>query len=211
MTLRCFYEDKYTAIICWYKQTFQEKPKLISSAYKHETKFTFYDEFKNNPRFLLETKHQTQSLTILNLNYSDSATYFCAINDTKVMKFAEGTTVSVAASGFNIQASVHQSASEAVHPGGSVTLYCTVQTGSCDGEHIVYWFKNAQKSYPGLIYTHGSRNDQCKRNSTTQINSCVYNLPLTNLNVSHYGTYYCVIASCGRLLFGNGTTLNSSC
>ncbi|XP_036002096.1 uncharacterized protein LOC105925518 isoform X2 [Fundulus heteroclitus] len=29
-----------------------------------------------------------------------------------------------------------------------------------------------------------------------------------NLNNSHVGTYYCAVASCGRVLFGNGTKLD---
>ncbi|KAJ4949061.1 hypothetical protein JOQ06_020579 [Pogonophryne albipinna] len=70
-----------------------------------------------------------------------------------------GTTISVTGSGLNIPASVHQSASEIIQSGDSVTLNCTVHTGSCDGEHSVYWFKNSEDS-PGLLYTRGGRNDQ---------------------------------------------------
>ncbi|KAJ4949164.1 hypothetical protein JOQ06_020682 [Pogonophryne albipinna] len=69
------------------------------------------------------------------------------------------TTISVTGSGLNIPASVHQSASEIIQSGDSVTLNCTVHTGSCDGEHSVYWFKNSEDS-PGLLYTRGGRNDQ---------------------------------------------------
>uniref|UniRef100_A0A3Q3GIQ4 Ig-like domain-containing protein n=1 Tax=Kryptolebias marmoratus TaxID=37003 RepID=A0A3Q3GIQ4_KRYMA len=186
---------------CWYKQTFREKPKLISCVHKYGSKITFYDEFKNSPRFLPDIKQQTHYLTILDLTYSDSATYYCAVNYEKHLSFLEATTVSVTGSGSNIQALVHQSASETVQPGGSVTLNCTVQTGSCDGEHSVYWFRNSEDSHPGLIYTHGGRNDQCERNSNTQTHTCVSKLSLKNLNVSHAGTYYCVIASCGHIAF----------
>ncbi|XP_045897880.1 uncharacterized protein LOC123965404 [Micropterus dolomieu] len=122
--------------------------------------------------------------------------------------YKEGATVSVKGSRLNVQASVHQSASETIQPGGSVTLNCTVHTGTCDGEHSVYWFKNSEESHLGLIYTHGGRNDQCERKSSTQTHTCVYNLPLESLNPSHAGTYYCAVASCGHILFGNGTTLD---
>uniref|UniRef100_A0A3B4YHW9 Ig-like domain-containing protein n=1 Tax=Seriola lalandi dorsalis TaxID=1841481 RepID=A0A3B4YHW9_SERLL len=106
------------------------------------------------------------------------------------------------------QALVHQSGSETIQPGGSVTLSCTVHTGTCDGEHSVYWFKDSEESHPGLIYTHGDRNDQCERKPETQTQTCVYNLPMENLNRSHAGTYYCAVASCGHILFGNGTKLD---
>uniref|UniRef100_A0A3B3DR86 Ig-like domain-containing protein n=1 Tax=Oryzias melastigma TaxID=30732 RepID=A0A3B3DR86_ORYME len=94
-----------------------------------------------------------------------------------------------------------------VQSGDSVTLNCTVHTGSCDGEHRVYWFKDSEDSHPGLIYTHGGRNDQCERKKNTQTHSCVYNLHMKNLNESHAGIYYCAVASCGHILFGNGTKL----
>ncbi|XP_028285558.1 uncharacterized protein LOC114451182 [Parambassis ranga] len=115
----------------------------------------------------------------------------------------DGTTVNIKGSGLNIR--VHQPASESIQLGGSVTLNCTVHSGTCDGEHSVYWFRHSEESHPGLIYTNGGRNDQCERN--TQANICVYNLPMKSLNLSHTGIFYCAVASCGHILFGNGTKL----
>ncbi|XP_034413398.1 uncharacterized protein LOC117747961 isoform X3 [Cyclopterus lumpus] len=117
----------------------------------------------------------------------------------------EGATVSVKGSGLSVPVLVHQSASETIQPGGSVTLNCTVHTGTCDGQHSVYWFKDSEESHPGLIYTHGDRNDQCERKPSTQTHTCFYNLPMT---LSDAGTYYCAVASCGRVLFGDGTKLD---
>ncbi|XP_025761935.1 uncharacterized protein LOC100711852 isoform X5 [Oreochromis niloticus] len=79
---------------------------------------------------------------------------------------------------------------------------------SCDGEHSVYWFKDSEESQPGLIYTHGVRNDQCERKDNKRTHTCVYNLRMESLNVSHAGIYYCAVASCGHILFGNGTKLD---
>ncbi|XP_045897899.1 immunoglobulin kappa light chain-like [Micropterus dolomieu] len=209
VTLQCFYESDDSAWLYWYKQTLGQKPRLMSTFYVYETKATFYHEF-NNPRFTLDTKNSTNHLTIFDLDISDSATYYCGARYTYtfVLTFAEGTTVNIKSSGLKVPALVHQSASEPIQPGGSVTLNCTVHTGTCDGEHSVYWFKNSEESHPGLIYTHGGRNDQCERNSSTQTHTCVYNLPLESLNPSHAGTYYCAVASCGHILFGNGTKLD---
>ncbi|XP_038573004.1 uncharacterized protein LOC119901485 isoform X2 [Micropterus salmoides] len=177
VTLQCFYERDNSAWLYWFKQTLGQKPRLISTFYVYDRRTTFYHEFKNNQRFTL-------------------------LDTVK-----EGTTVSVKGSGLKVPASVLQSASEPIQPGGSVTLNCTVHTGTCDGEHSVYWFKTSEESHPGLIYTHGGRNDQCERNSSTQTHTCVYNLALKSLNLSHAGTYYCAVASCGHVLFGNGTKL----
>ncbi|XP_038586094.1 immunoglobulin kappa light chain-like [Micropterus salmoides] len=204
VTLPCFYEGD-AARLYWYKQTLGQRPRLISTFYKYEKNGTFHDEFKNNPRFTLDTQTGQNHLKISDSRVSDSATYYCASSYTFIFEFAEGTTVSVKGSGLKVPALVHQSASEPIQPGGSVTLNCTVHTGTCDGEHSVYWFKNSEESHPGLIYTHGGRNDQCERNSSTQTHTCVYNLPLKSLNLSHAGTYYCAVSSCGHILFGNGT------
>ncbi|XP_019123727.2 immunoglobulin kappa light chain-like [Larimichthys crocea] len=208
VTLRCFYKGDISVVLFWYKQTLGQKPRLISTFYKHDKNGTFSDEFKNNRRFTLETVEGKNHLTISNLHTSDSATYYCTSCYAYTFEFTEATTVSVKGSGWTIPALVHQSVSETIQPGGSVTLNCTVHTGTCDGEHSVYWFKDSEESYPGLIYTHGGRNDQCERKPNTQTHTCVYNLPIKSLNLSHAGTYYCAVASCGHILFGNGTKLD---
>ncbi|XP_051231363.1 uncharacterized protein LOC127349547 [Dicentrarchus labrax] len=208
LTLQCFYKGNVPARIYWYKQHLGEKPMLISSYYMFDKNNTFYGEFKNNPRFTLDTENGKNHLKISDLHASDSATYNCVSCYYYVLELTESITVSVKGSGLNIPASVHQSASESIQPGGSVTLNCTVHTGTCDGEHSVYWFKTSEESHPGLIYTHGGSNDQCERKPNTQTHTCVYNLPMQSLNLSHAGTYYCAVASCGHILFGDGTKLD---
>ncbi|XP_039997120.1 uncharacterized protein LOC120797488 isoform X2 [Xiphias gladius] len=207
VTLPCSCQDYSAVMFYWYQQTLGQKPKLISTFYKHNENGTFVDEFKNNPHFSLDTRKRKNHLTISNLRISDSATYYCASSNLYYFEFCEGTIVSVKGSGLN-QALVHQSVSETILPGGFVTLNCTVHTGTCDGEHSVYWFKYSEDSHPGLIYTHGDRNDQCERKPNTQTHTCVYNFPMENLNRSHAGTYYCAVASCGHILFGNGTKVD---
>lgn len=147
-------------------------------------------------------------MTILNLQVSDSATYFCGCSQTYVLLFAEGTYLIVKGSDLNIETEVHQSSHENTEPGRSITLNCTVHTGTCDGEHGVYWFKKSEESGAGVIYTDGGNNDQCERNVDDQKNSCVYNLPILNVTSDKTGTYYCAVALCGHLLFGNGTKLD---
>ncbi|XP_047463593.1 immunoglobulin kappa light chain-like [Mugil cephalus] len=205
--LRCFYENYVSARFYWYKQTLGQKPKLISTFYVYDDSEVFYNEFVNNSRFTLDIKNGKNHLSISHLHISDSATYYCACRVSVIFEFAEGVTVSVKGSGLNVNTSVHQSSSETVQLGDSVTLNCTVHTGTCDGEHRVYWFKVSEESHPGLIYTHGGRNDQCERKSKTKTRTCVYNLPMENLTLSHNGIYYCAVASCGHILFGNGTKL----
>ncbi|XP_044198477.1 immunoglobulin kappa light chain-like [Thunnus albacares] len=206
VTLQCFCRDNIAVMLYWYKQTLGQKPKLVTTFYRHNKVNTFHDEFKDNPRFSLDTENNTHHLMISFLRISDSATYYCVSSNLYDFEFVEGTALNVKGSGLNIQALVHQSASESIQP---VTLNCTVHTGTCDdGEHSVYWFQNSEESHPGIIYTHGGRNDQCERNNNTQTHTCVYNLPMKSLNLSHAGTYYCAVASCGQILFGNKTKLD---
>ncbi|XP_030286133.1 uncharacterized protein LOC115589433 [Sparus aurata] len=202
LTLPCFYNADAAARFYWYKQTLGQKPQLISTLYKFDKNGTFHGEFKNNPRFTLDIGDGKNHLRISDLHISDSATYYCVSCSSIALEITVSITVSVTGS-----ALVIQSASKIVQPGGSVTLNCTVLTGTCDGEHCVYWFKHSQEAHPGLIYTHGGRNDQCERKDNTQTHTCVYNLPMKSLNLSHAGTYYCAVASCGHILFGSGTKL----
>ncbi|XP_068570025.1 uncharacterized protein [Cebidichthys violaceus] len=207
VTLPCVCDDA-AVVFYWYKQTLGQKPKLMSTLYRFNHNGTFQNEFKNNPRFSLDTESGESHMKISNLQISDSATYYCIGTNLIDFKFCDGATVSVKGSGLNVPTLVHQSASETIQPGGSVTLNCTVQTGTCDGQHSVYWFKDSEESHPGLIYTDGGRNDQCERKPDTQTHTCVYNLPMKSLNPSHAGTYYCAVASCGHILFGDGTKLD---
>ncbi|XP_054914475.1 immunoglobulin kappa light chain-like [Poeciliopsis prolifica] len=208
LTLQCFYENVVDARFYWYKQNLGQKPRLVSTYYKYEANATFHDEFRNNPRFQLETAKGKNHLKIRNLRISDSAVYFCASSYLYRLDFAEGTMVYVEQTGSQLQTSVYQSGSETVRPGGSVTLNCTVQTGTCGGEHSVYWFKNSEHSEPGLIHSKGGENKLCDNKTSARTHSCVYKLPIGKLDASHAGTYYCAVASCGHILFGKGTKLD---
>ncbi|XP_030286139.1 uncharacterized protein LOC115589438 [Sparus aurata] len=203
LTLTCFHKADVPARLYWYKQPLGQKLQLISSVYRFDKNGTFHGEFKTNPRFQLDTRDGKNHLKISDLRISDSAVYNCMSCFSSALEISESITVSVTGSAW-----VHQSASEIIQPGGSVTLNCTVHTGTCDGEHSVYWFKHSQEAHPGRIYTHGGRNDQCERKDNTQTHTCVYNLPIKRLNLSHAGTYYCAVASCGHILFGDGTKLD---
>ncbi|CAJ1086666.1 uncharacterized protein LOC122869850 [Xyrichtys novacula] len=207
VTLQCFYEGNVGAMLFWYKQAPGQEPRLICSFYRYDRKGTFSEEFEDNTRFVLETQDSKNHLIISDLLPSDSATYFCVSSYAYEFQFAEGTTVSVKGSGSNVPAVVYQSASENILLG---ELNCTVQVLSCTEEHSVYWFRNSEEPQPGLIYTHGGKNDQCERKSNTETNTCIYKLPTQSMNLTYPLTLYCAFAVCGHILFGNGTKLDSA-
>uniref|UniRef100_A0A8C7NE04 Ig-like domain-containing protein n=1 Tax=Oncorhynchus mykiss TaxID=8022 RepID=A0A8C7NE04_ONCMY len=207
--LRCFYEGDMVVISSWYKQTLGEKLQLFSTFYNNESDATFHHKFKDNPRFSVRSGKEVNHLRISDIELSDSATYYCGSTYNNIMEFGKGTIVIV--KGSRNTTVLQQFISGSVQPGDSVTLNCTIHTETCAGERSVYWFRHGSGEYhPGIIYTHGDRSDQCEKSpvagSPTQ--SCVYNLPKRNLSLSDAGTYYCAVASCGEILFGNGTKLD---
>lgn len=206
LTLECSYETDEAAKFSWYKLTLGQKPQLISTVFKYGQR-TFYNEFENNLRFSLDSGKGKNHLIITELQPSDTATYYCSSGYMYNFEFGNGTTVFVKGSDLNVQTLVHQVESEAVQPGGHVTLTCTAETGSCDGEHSVYWFRNYGESVPGLLYSRRGRNDQCGQKTQERTRTCRYSLLLQNLTGSQAGTYYCAVASCGHIVFGNGTKL----
>ncbi|XP_036452907.1 uncharacterized protein LOC118826126 [Colossoma macropomum] len=162
-------------------------------------------------RFKTQTAPGSFNLTISNLEPSDTATYHCAVIYFYDITFGEGTVLIVESARLTRHKVLQQPELDAVHPGDSVTLQCSVLTESCSGEHSVYWFRHGSgESHPGSIYIHPHTSDECKKSSETDspTQSCVYKLPKRNLSLSDAGTYYCAVAACGQILFGNGTELN---
>ncbi|XP_030252025.1 uncharacterized protein LOC115568662 [Sparus aurata] len=98
-------------------------------------------------------------------------------------------------------------ASDPVRPGDLKTLQCSVlsdsETKTCPGDHSVFWFRvGSDKSHPNILYTDGNRRDECEDRSDTQ-KSCVHHFS-KKVSSSDAGTYYCAVATCGEILFGNG-------
>ncbi|XP_055792976.1 uncharacterized protein LOC129864693 [Salvelinus fontinalis] len=187
---------------------------MTSSLYVGQDSYysnNFIKDFTETKRLGVRRGDYSCNLTISKTEPGDSATYYCSTTAIYELTYGEGTVLIVKDSESNSMSLLQQPVSETVQLGDSVTLNCTIHTETCVGEHSVYWFRHGSgESSPAIIYTHGYRSDQCEKRpeagSPTQ--SCVYNLPKRNLSLSDAGTYYCAVASCGEILFGNGTKLD---
>ncbi|XP_024864886.1 junctional adhesion molecule A-like [Kryptolebias marmoratus] len=205
VSLPCFFTSSATHL-SWYKQVAGEQPRIISSFYKSSLNSNiFYNQFKDNRRFSVDTGGGFYNLNISNIQDSDSAMYSCSYTRVSVTIFISGTFLVLKNS--SCRSVLEQPVSDSVQPGNSVTLNCTLLTGTSDGEHSAYWFKDSGKSHLGMLYT-SSR--QCVRSSEwgSPALRCVYSLSKRNVSLFDAGTYYCAVASCGQILFGTGTRLS---
>ncbi|XP_066536325.1 uncharacterized protein [Hoplias malabaricus] len=213
VSLSCFHPETQINKVLWYKQTLGKKPLLITSSFYYNLPFDFHNGFDKEKRLNMSRSAGSSNLTISRVEHSDSAVYYCAGSFSNIVSFGSGTVLVIKGQhpDANKYSILQHNVSQLKRPGDSVTLQCTAFTLTCSGEHSVYWLRHGSgESPPGIIYTHGDTNSQCSRSSETDppTQSCVYKLPKTNLSLSDAGTYYCAVAVCGQILFGNGTKLS---
>ncbi|KAI4880486.1 hypothetical protein NFI96_009519 [Prochilodus magdalenae] len=209
VTIKCdenIMKDKKTHYLAWYKQSLGNVPELILRLFGDGRKIRFTPGFSDG---CFTADEEVFDLSIKGIKEEDAGTYFCGKVQTNYVEFGSGTLLFLQAEKMD----PHPLTEMVIETGESVTLQCSVQslTSDCSGEHSVYWFRHGSgESHPGIIYTHGNRSDQCKSSSETDSStqSCVYKLPKRNLSLSDAGTYYCAVAACGQILFGNGTEVN---
>ncbi|KAK2848679.1 hypothetical protein Q5P01_008513 [Channa striata] len=125
------------------------------------------------------------------------------------MTFLKGTFLRIKGPESDVVAVTQDPSPDPVHPGDSVSLQCSVLSDSenktCPEEHSVYWFRSkSDESHLSLIYANGN-SDQCEKSPDSR--KCVYHF-FKEVGPSDAGTYYCAVASCGKILFGNGTKLD---
>ncbi|XP_035771716.1 signal-regulatory protein beta-2-like [Neolamprologus brichardi] len=172
-----------------------------------------YQEHPEESRFSAHNSKDFSNLTIWNVVQEDEGMYHCGI-DTWIKLEWSGTYLLVKGNTERTSNYIvvrQPTESNPLRPGDTATLQCSVLTNSekntCSGHHNVFWFRDgSNKSLPNIIYTHGNRTDQCEQRSDPQ-DGCVYRFSKT-VSSSDAGTYYCAVATCGEILFGNGTKLD---
>ncbi|XP_053179652.1 uncharacterized protein LOC128362828, partial [Scomber japonicus] len=193
----------------WYKQSLGEMGQSIASGLKG--RITISEQFKES-RFNITEVDAHSSLIIRNVSKKDEATYFCQNGALYLPTFFNGTFLVVNDSKQQKSVNVKQSPETAsVQLGDAMTSQCsllskntTKNTDQCPGERSVYWFRVGSGGFhPGVGYTHGNRSDEGGERS------CVYSLSKTIQDSSDTGTYYCAVVTCGQILFGEGTKVDT--
>uniref|UniRef100_A0A667Z5D4 Novel immune-type receptor 8 n=1 Tax=Myripristis murdjan TaxID=586833 RepID=A0A667Z5D4_9TELE len=195
----------------WYKVTAGRRLQLVVRENKLFNRNVFGPEFlQSSHRYSLKHDSNIYHLSISAATWEDIGTYYCGVLQLSFIEFGPGTFLmlkGILSKNFH-DCEQFQPESESVQPGDSVTLSCSVHTGDC-GDTSVFWLKSSESSGPEAIYNSGNQSESCERTeSGSPQTSCVFKLPKQNLSSDDAGTYYCVVASCGETLFGNGTELH---
>ncbi|XP_039514677.1 uncharacterized protein LOC120469634 [Pimephales promelas] len=203
VNLTCSFSTLLQSTRAWFKRASNGKSIQIVSLYLNQQP-SWNKDFEKMNRFNITKGDDHFNLTILQTKPSDSATYYCVVSSYYTIGMGAGTRLFFKAGHTTVQ----QSLIDTLHPGDSVNLQCSVFSESCAGEHSVYWFRQSLGDSQGVLYTKGERNGQCKNSNESQTQSCVYNLLKSNISDSDAGIYYCAVAACGEILFGEGNQLN---
>uniref|UniRef100_A0A3B5ACQ1 Uncharacterized LOC103361185 n=1 Tax=Stegastes partitus TaxID=144197 RepID=A0A3B5ACQ1_9TELE len=201
-TIQCYIKSLMTKRV-WYKLTTGRKLQLVASFDSYYQRSVLSDEFERH--YSVEFDKTNSHLRISATSWDDVGTYFCGVMHLNEINFGSGTFLMLKGAKMISNSVIWQPELHSVQSGDSVTLRCSIRSGQCAAEHIsVMWLKNSDHSAPEMIHSSGNHNTcQTVSGETT----CVYNLLIENLSDDDAGVYYCVVTSCGRILFGDGTRL----
>ncbi|XP_053091546.1 uncharacterized protein LOC117597663 [Pangasianodon hypophthalmus] len=203
VTLNCPFGDIRNAeSMVWYKLIFGEMPQKVGERLPYKD-FEISPEFKTSG-FMMELTDNGISLTIPHIKQEHGGLYYCEKCTLDDVTLSSGTFLAVTGDE-DVKVSVFQSSVlDSVPAGASVTLQCSVLSESRAAHLQVLWFRAApSQSHPQIIYTHHNSRHQCESGSSTH--TCVYSFSKNILSLNDTGTYYCAVAVCGKIIFGNGT------
>ncbi|XP_063339036.1 uncharacterized protein LOC134633843 [Pelmatolapia mariae] len=208
VTFGCEVSEKELKSFHWYKQSLGHLPRSVASVVFNQIALS--DEFKDS-RFTVNKEASQYIFTIRNVSKEDEATYFCQTGATYSQMFSSGTFLAV--KDHNHQKSVYVKQNpekESVLLGDSVTLECSLLSKNkekalqCPDDHRVYWFRAGSERFaPNIIYTLVNNSDEALKRR------CVYSMTKTIQNSSDVGTYYCAVVTCGEILLGEGTKVET--
>ncbi|XP_022616068.1 signal-regulatory protein beta-2-like [Seriola dumerili] len=207
VTLTCSRQNIDVGTLFWIRLVAGNLPEVLGATYTFASAY-----FNKTPRITAKQEPGTFVLHITKTELSDTAFYYCEKHVELRTTFLNITFLRVKGPEPDITAVIQVPSSDPARLGDSVTLQCSVLSDSekktCSGDPSVYWFRaTSDESYPSVIYAHGNSGDECERSPDAHSPpKCVYNFSM-NITSSDAGTYYCAVATCGEILFGNGAKL----
>ncbi|XP_022054882.2 uncharacterized protein LOC110954600 [Acanthochromis polyacanthus] len=207
VTLICSRNSKSGGLLFWFRVVTGNLPEVLGATYTFDS-----STFNETPRITAKQEPGTFILRITQTKLSDTAFYYCEEIVELRTTFLNITFLAVKGPEADITAVIQDVPSERVHPGNPTTLQCSVLSESkektCLEPHRVFWFRaGSDQSHHSSIYVHGNGSGKCEKKSESRSSQkCVYSLS-QDVTSSDAGTFYCAVATCGQILFGNGTKL----
>ncbi|XP_035983526.1 uncharacterized protein LOC118557502 [Fundulus heteroclitus] len=196
--------------LLWYRQTVGHTLELIGTFWKYAN--LNYGPSYSDSRMTIVVTDKMSNLTILKTVQEDEGMYHCAFPDWSqtvwrgTYLLIKGNTVGT----LNYRVVQSLTASDSVRAEEYVTLQCSVLSDfdrtTCSEDLSVFWFRSNTPD-PHIMFIDGNKTDRCQKKTDYQTR-CVYNFS-KDISSSDAGTYYCAVATCGEILFGNATKLEA--
>ncbi|XP_023008521.2 uncharacterized protein LOC101467488 [Maylandia zebra] len=199
--------SEYDATLYWIRIVSGSWPELLGGTFAFD-----YAGVNKTPHITTKQEPGTFILEIIEVNQSDTGLYYCIKVRQLAMTFLKGTFLRIKGLEPTINDTIQVFPSDHVHPGNPVTLQCSVFSNSenktCPRNHSVFWFNvRSDKSHPNAIYPN-ENSDKCEKiQEASSTQKCVYSFS-KNVSSSDAGSYYCAVATCGQIIFGNGIRLD---
>ncbi|XP_068590507.1 signal-regulatory protein beta-2-like [Cebidichthys violaceus] len=209
VTLTCDRRHSWqSTYLFWIRLVSETFPEILGGTIAHD-----YDVVKETRHITAKQEPGKFVLHINKTQLSDTAVYYCMKVSLSTMTFSKGIFLRIKGPEPDITAVTQDFPSDPVRPGDSVTLQCSVLSVSekktCPEEHTMSWFKaGSDGSHHSVIYAQRNNSAGCEKSPEAHSpQKCVYSFS-KNVSSSDAGTYYCAVATCGEILFGNGTKLD---
>ncbi|XP_015259463.1 PREDICTED: uncharacterized protein LOC107104065 [Cyprinodon variegatus] len=161
------------------------------------------------PRIQTKQNGQQFLLHINEAQQKDTGLYYCLKVSGPELIFMNGTFVKIEGQESVVNVVLQKNPSTTIHPENPGTLQCSVLSKSewstCPADNRVYWFRaGSDDSHPNFLYLQEISQAECERSpGVPSAQTCLHNFS----DISNAGTYYCAVAACGQILFGNGAKL----
>ncbi|RVE67542.1 hypothetical protein OJAV_G00103940 [Oryzias javanicus] len=204
VTFNCTVTGDEIRFVQWYKQSLGKMIEIVAlGAYAN---INLREPFKNQ-HFQVNISRNQIFLTISSVTKDDEAEYFCQAGGEYLQVIKAGFLLTVKDCDEQPAVYVRQTpGSAAAQLGESVNFQCLMLPKdeenyiTCPENQNVHWFRTASgTSQPGVIFTPMDLSNQ------TAGRSCFYHFTKTLNDSSDAGIYYCALAMCGEILFGNET------